>query len=247
MFSDVQTPLTLVLAVAPPFNCLSLGFYNPSPLSPTELRGFFPHLGTPPPGQVRSRPPQKSFLVHIWIMSSTQEKPWSDNPNAPKISLSVYHFEKASFAGAFICSILYGMHKKSLPTYQSVHVHSICSAILGIVIALFFKCIAALSNPSYRKGERIKWGLVFYTVAIFSVVTVQTAMNLDITSIAYIDNRNFPGIEGELPPGPYGYEMFMAAEALNVIPNVMFLLNDWLADGIMVSSLFDATFTCTSV
>ena len=101
-------------------------------------------------------------------------------------------------------------------------------------------------NPDHRRGERIKWGLAFYTVAMFSVVTVQTAMNLNITSIAYIDNRGFPGTS-ELPPGPYGYESFIAAGALNVIPNVMFVLNDWLADGLMVSPPFDATFAYPSV
>ena len=111
---------------------------------------------------------------------------------------------------------------------------------------LFFQCMATMFNPDHRRGERIKWGLAFYTVAMFSVVTIQTAMNLNITSIAYIDNRGFPGTS-ELPPGPYGYESFIAAGALNVIPNVMFVLNDWLADGLMVSPPFDATFAYPSV
>ena len=28
-------------------------------------------------------------------------------------------------------------------------------------------------------------------------------------SISHIDNREFPGVEGVVPPGPYGYLMFI--------------------------------------
>ena len=180
-------------------------------------------------------------------MSDSQEKSWFGNPNAPKISRSQYQEEKIDLAGEFISSILYGTHKSPLPAHLPIHGHSIYSAILGIVTILFFKCMAVLSNPVLRKGERIKWGLVSYTVVMFLVVTVQTAMGLDLNSIAYIDNRGFPGIGGELSPGPYGYKKFTVAGGLNVTSMVMFVLNDWLADGLMVSSLFDAAFTYPSV
>ena len=181
-------------------------------------------------------------------MSDSQENSWFGTSNAPKISRSQYHDEKADLAGEFIASILYGRHKSPRPVHLPIHAHSIYSAILGIVTVLFFKCMVALSNPIYRKGEHIKWGLVSYTVVMFSVVTVQTAMSLDFTSIAYINNRGFPGIAGgELPPGPYGYKMFISAGALNVTFIVMFVLNDWLADSLMVSSLFDTISAYPSV
>ena len=112
--------------------------------------------------------------------------------------------------------------------------------ILGIVIVLFFHCMAALLDPGNRRREGTKWGLVAYTAVMFSFVTVFTAMNLNIQSIAFIDNREFPGIEGVLPPGPLGYQWFVYSRALSVIPNVMFLLNNWLADGLLVGPLFDA-------
>ena len=117
-------------------------------------------------------------------------------------------------------------------------------SILGIVIVLFFQCMAALFDPFYRKGEPVKWGLVSYTVAMFSAATIFTGMNLEILSISYIDNRKYPGAtEGiPMPPGPYGYQIFIAPEAINVIPNVVFNLSDWLADGLLVSSLFDPVF-----
>ena len=65
-------------------------------------------------------------------------------------------------------------------------------------------------------------------------------MNLDILSISYIDNREFPGVEGEIQPGPYGYQLFVSPEAINVIPTAVLTLTNWLADGLLVSSLFYA-------
>ena len=49
-------------------------------------------------------------------MSNSQDQPWSDNPNAPKISHSLYVSEKAIFAGHFLHSILYGTSKTHHPT-----------------------------------------------------------------------------------------------------------------------------------
>ena len=56
---------------------------------------------------LRASPRSKSFFVHIWIMSDSQE-PWSSNPNAPNIPYSSYFPEKANFAGTFVGLILYG-------------------------------------------------------------------------------------------------------------------------------------------
>ena len=108
---------------------------------------------------------------------------------------------------------------------------------------LVFKCVAALLDPVNRKGERIKWGLVFYTVAMLSIVTTQIAIDLHIQSIAYIDNREFPGIEAQVPPGPIGYQILISPKALPTLSRVTFFLNAWLADGLLVSSLLDVAFT----
>ena len=48
-------------------------------------------------------------------MADSLEKPWSDNPNAPKIPYLLYSFEKSYFAGLFIASILYGVPKTPHP------------------------------------------------------------------------------------------------------------------------------------
>ena len=172
-------------------------------------------------------------------MSDSQQEPWSNNPNAPKILYRTYFQEKVSFAGNFICSILYGTCKKSTPCPCSF---DFVRLTLGIIIILFFKCMVALFNPDYRRSGPIKWGLVSYTVVMFSLVTVGTAMQLDVLSLSYIDNRQFPGVAGVLLPGPLGYPELISNNAIVVIQNAVFVLSNWLADGFLVS-LFDILFT----
>ena len=109
--------------------------------------------------------------------------------------------------------------------------------ILGIVIVVFFKCIIALFDPAHRRGGPIKWGLVSYAVVMFFLVTIGTAMQLDVQSISYIDNRDFPGLGSVIPPGPVGYELrFIQPDAIVVIQNSLFVLSNWLSDGLLVSS-----------
>ena len=44
-------------------------------------------------------------------MSNSQQRPWSDDLNAPKIPYDLYFEEKGNLAGIFIGSILYGMRE----------------------------------------------------------------------------------------------------------------------------------------
>lgn len=160
-------------------------------------------------------------------------KPWSNNPYAPQIPYSLYFAEKTNFAGVLIGAILYGM-PICVPTYPCSLVCS--SSIEGIVISLFFQCMGALlGNPCTRKGT--KWGLVVHVVAMFLFATIYTAVTLNIQSISFIDNRDFPGIGDALPPGPVGYQSLIYSKAISIVPNVMFLLNSWLADGLLVGSI----------
>ena len=170
-------------------------------------------------------------------MSDSQQKPWTDHLNAPKIPYGLYVREKEGFAGNLIGSILYGTHEDS-----RLHACLSCSLCLGMVIVVFLQCITALFDRFHRRGEPIKWGLVSYTVVMFSVATVCAGTNLHNESVSYIDNREFPGIGGVLPPGPLGYQKFVDPKAIVVVPNLMFFLNNWLADGLLVSSLFNSVF-----
>ena len=174
-------------------------------------------------------------------MSGSQPVLWPNSPYTPKIPRLLYLDEKANFAGILIGSILYGTPPERAPTYpprRFILTTSPIRAIPGIVIVLFFKCMAALFNPVHLRGESIKWWLVSCATVMFSVATVLTAVNLDVQSISYIDNRKFSGIRSVAPPGPLGYQVFTDSTALVIVPNLMFLLNNWLADALLVSSLF---------
>lgn len=143
-------------------------------------------------------------------MSDTSQTSWSNDPYAPQISRRTYFAEKMSFAGFLIGAICY-----------------------GIVIVLFFQCMIALLNSANRKKEGIKWGLVAHTFFMFSFVTIYTAASLALQSISYIDNREFPGGGGS-PPGPLGYQLSNGFLGISVVQSVVFFLNGWLADGLLL-------------
>ena len=105
--------------------------------------------------------------------------------------------------------------------------------------------MTALLNPVYRRGENIKWRLVCYTMVMFSLATVLTTIKLDLESIGYIDNRNFPGATTSWTE--VGYLRSIYLKAVNIVPNVAFIASGWLADGFLVSSLFDVVLTRTGV
>lgn len=94
--------------------------------------------------------------------------------------------------------------------------------------------MSALLNPTDRARGNTKWGLVVHAVAMFSFATIYTAFTLNIESISFIDNRNFPGVGEALPPGPLGYQFLIYSRPMGIVPNVMFLLDNWLADGLLV-------------
>lgn len=96
--------------------------------------------------------------------------------------------------------------------------------------------MSSLLNPTNRVRGGIKWGLLAHTAAMFSFLTLGVAMRLDIPSISYIENRAFPGTD-TFPPGPYGYEWLLDDKAVDVVPSVVFLMNTYLADGFLVSSV----------
>ena len=168
-------------------------------------------------------------------MSDSQFESWSKNPNAPEIPYRVYLMEKTWFAGTLVSSILYGAHNRPPTTHLSIHAYCLLARLTtGMLIVLFFKCMAALFNPTYRRIEGVKWGLASYTLITFSLATVNVAMKAHVLSISYIDNREFPGVEDELYPGPFGYQAAISHKAISIIPIAAFRLNNWSADGLLV-------------
>ena len=111
---------------------------------------------------------------------------------------------------------------------------SLRSTLLGVVIVLFFRCMATLLNPADRT-RGIKWGFVVHTALMFSIVTVYHADNLGLQSLSYVNNREYPG-DNDGFPGPFNYQYIIYNKPIAVTPPIMFILNYWLADGLLVSS-----------
>ena len=96
----------------------------------------------------------------------------------------------------------------------------------------------ALLNPADRiRGGIRPWWLVAHATAMFSIVTLFNAASFDYLVTSYIDNRGFPGDGGILPPGPFGYQLHINLSPVTIVPVVAFSLNQWLADGLLVSSV----------
>jgi len=101
--------------------------------------------------------------------------------------------------------------------------------------------MTGLFDPVNRRRDGIKWGLVSYTVAVFSFATVITGTGLNLGSISFIDNREYPGsVERNIAPGPLGYQVTIYQTPASLFPSVAFLLGYWLADGLLVGSSFDS-------
>ena len=199
---------------------------SPSPLTP-PTRVDPAHRRNPP------------SPVHIWTMSLDDLQLRANHPRDSGSKPLFYHMEKDGFAGFLLGAILYGTRELSPSTRPLAGAHFfLCPFFLGVLIVLFFQCMATLLSPAHRRGEGIKWGLVTYTVVMFSFVTVYTAMNLHIQSLAFIDNRSFTYLG--VPFGPLGWQSTIRRTVIGMFPTVMFVLNYWLADGLLVGSLFDA-------
>ena len=99
--------------------------------------------------------------------------------------------------------------------------------------------MGALLDPVNRAMGGMKWGLVAHTVTMFTLVTIYTAITLNNQSISFVDNRDFSGTIADvaIPPGPIGYQWSIYFEAMSVIPSVIFVMNVWLVDGLLVSAV----------
>ena len=109
------------------------------------------------------------------------------------------------------------------------------SIVPGIVVVLFCQCMGALLSPTHRKHKAggIRWGLVAFTTAMFFFSTTALALNLDVLSYNYIGHRDYLILD---LPGSLGY-LGDNQGAVNIIVLSVTPLNQWLADGLLVSSV----------
>ena len=227
-------------------NCqLSLRLHNPRAIPSHRTSRSLLHLGTlSPPSILPSGvfPPlytSEPCLTHRngrSLMALTHQR-----------SRAICTFRRRQISLEFSSARFFTVRPRSPPTRCPPLLTPFLWFIPGMAIVLSFKCMAALFNPVYRRGEPIKWGLVSFTMVMFSVATIGTAMNLNVRSIMYIDNREYPGAGGVILPGPLGYRWFISTSALTIIPNTMLFLTSWLGDGLLVGSSFGAAAVHPSV
>ena len=157
----------------------------------------------------------------------------------PPRSHTVCTFRRRPISPVFLSARFYMVRAKRPYLYTHLPVLNLFVwFVLGILVVLFFRCMAALLNPARHWGTRIKWGLVSYTTVMFLIATVVLGMGFDLESNSYINNREFPGVTDVLGPGPLGYQRFIFSGKFMAVSNSMFFLNGWLADGLLVNSLF---------
>ena len=160
-------------------------------------------------------------------------------PYAPQISYKLYLAEKRNWAGTRIGAMVYGTTTE--PTRSSINLTSLVRfVILGIVVVLFFNCLSALFGPANRARSLIKWALVAHIGAMFTFQTISLATQLHIESISYIDNRALPDLDGSGFSGPIAYNFLTFGEPISMVSVVTFILNNWLADGLLVGPVLNS-------
>ena len=110
-------------------------------------------------------------------------------------------------------------------------------AVLGIITVLFLRCIRLLLDPVNHTRGGIRWPYVAYSTTMFLFVTIYTAVTIHLQSTSFINNRNFPGVDGSSLSGPVGYQIFIYPKPIRVVLDFIFLLNNLLADSLLVSSV----------
>ena len=98
--------------------------------------------------------------------------------------------------------------------------------------------MATLLNPANPIRKGMRWALVAHTVAMLLFLTVSVGIPYDEVSIEYIDNREFRN--DQFPPGPAGYDGSLQFNAITTVFVTMFPLNQWLADGLLVSPILNS-------
>jgi len=104
-----------------------------------------------------------------------------------------------------------------------------------MVIVLYLECAVAISKPPINRRMGRRWGLLAYTTFLLILGTIYTVCNLRVRQLSYIDNREFPGKEPTLPPGPIGYTLFSQSKPTSMLAAGSFAMANWMADGLLVS------------
>ena len=100
--------------------------------------------------------------------------------------------------------------------------------------------MSALLNPVNRGTRAVKWGLVVQTSVMFTLVTVYSATYIDSQLVYYIDHRLYGDIIS-FAALPLEHDGLFGVDAIFVVPTFLFISNQCLADGFLVSAVLYST------
>ncbi|KAG6848397.1 hypothetical protein H0H93_000549 [Arthromyces matolae] len=110
----------------------------------------------------------------------------------------------------------------------------------GAELVIFIMCFSLLVQQTTRFNMKKQVPLIVYIWVLFLCSTVFIAANSNMARLAFIDNRNFPG-------GPSAYEQVMFSIPVDNMGNVVFVIANWLADGLMVSAPSSSIWAATTI
>jgi hypothetical protein len=109
----------------------------------------------------------------------------------------------------------------------------VSSVAFGVVVTLFCMCFSVLyRQAATRERSRQRIILWVYICIVFILNTLFIAANSKFTELAFIDDRNYPG-------GPAQFENDMWSIPIDEVNNVVFVLQNWMNDGMIVSVVFN--------
>jgi hypothetical protein len=108
---------------------------------------------------------------------------------------------------------------------------TVASTAYGIMFTLYLICCYFLRlQITNKQGERRSVFLICYITAMFVFGTIYVATTTQATMDSYVYHANFPG-------GPSAYNNLVLFSApIGIINTVSYVLANWLADAMLVSS-----------
>lgn len=100
---------------------------------------------------------------------------------------------------------------------------------------MFFQCLGATFSSTNRARVGTNWDLLSYCIAMFSFVTMYIAMDLNLHPFFTLTPEN--SLETtKHPRAAFGYQWPIHSSELFIVPDFVFMLDNWLVDGPLVSS-----------
>lgn len=99
----------------------------------------------------------------------------------------------------------------------------------GVVLTLFIMCFYLLISRRTRSNSHRNIAFLIYITTMFIMGTLFMAACAEMTQLSFVDNRNYSG-------GPAQYESDMFSIPVDNLGNVAYVVANWLADGLLVSS-----------